>query len=205
MQIKNKVLGLWLAGLLVGLPADVTAATVDILASFRPDPSQPARNVFKNHTPPGNSYCTWAPQYCNETRYSIGLPIDFRMSAPIVPGGDDRNHLLFHAPTERRNITVVHDETGEAETLQFRISGIGMVFRWLRQDPTVRWEHDYPPPPCQSSGVSVGNQWLFAFTWFLPEGVRGVRKEPPAISPPRHFGSMASVSPTNWSRPTPWG
>lgn len=116
MQIKNKVLGLWLAGLLVGLPADVTAATVDILASFRPDPSQPARNVFKNHTPPGNSYCTWAPQYCNETRYSIGLPIDFRMSAPIVPGGDDRNHLLFHAPTERRNITVVHDETGEAET-----------------------------------------------------------------------------------------
>jgi len=47
MQIKNKVLGLWLAGLLVGLPADVTAATVDILASFRPDPSQPARNVFK--------------------------------------------------------------------------------------------------------------------------------------------------------------
>lgn len=187
MQIKNKVLGLWLAGLLVGLPADVTAATVDILASFRPDPSQPARNVFKNHTPPGNSHCTWAPQYCNETRYSIGLPIDFRMSAPIVPGGDDRNHLLFHAPTERRNITVVHDETGEAETLQFRISGIGMVFRWLRQDPTVRWEHDYPPPPCQSSGVSVGNQWLFAFTWFLPEGVRGCAQRAASHIPAETF------------------
>src|SRR5450830_781726 len=148
MQIKHTLLGLWLVGLLVGLPADATAATVDILASFRPDPSQPSRNVFKNHTPPGNSYCTWAPQYCNETRYSIGFPIDFRMNSAITPGGDDRNHILFHAPTERRNITVLHESTGEAETLQFRISGIGMMLKWIYPNPGpgVGWDTSWGYP-----------------------------------------------------------
>jgi hypothetical protein len=177
MQIKHTLLGLWLVGLLLGLPADATAATVDILASFRPDPSQPSRNVFKNHTPPGNSYCTWAPQYCNETRYSIGFPIDFRMNSAITPGGDDRNHILFHAPTERRNITVLHESTGEAETLQFRISGIGMMLKWIYPNPGpgVGWDTSwgYPPAPCQYIGTAVGSPSFYAFTWGLPEGSRG--------------------------------
>ena len=57
------------------LPGIAAAAQVSIFASFKPDPSQPMRNVFKNETPPGDSYCGWAPQYCHSDRYSIGAPI----------------------------------------------------------------------------------------------------------------------------------
>ncbi|KAA8560898.1 hypothetical protein FX985_00948 [Pseudomonas extremaustralis] len=182
MQVKLNVLGLWVAGLLSGLSGPAMAATVDILASFRPDPSQPARNVFKNETPPGNSYCGWAPQYCSEARYSIGLPIKFNMASAIQPGGDDRQHILFHAPTDRRNITVVHDETGETETLRLRISGIGMAMRWTL--PDMVWEPSpVPPAPCRSSGVAVGGVGFYGFTWLLPEGVRGCGMRSTSLMP----------------------
>lgn len=172
MQLKFTMLGMLVAWLLSG---NAWAATVDILADFRPDPSQPAKNVFKNRTPPGDSYCSWAPQYCNETRYSIGLPINLRMASAMEPGGDDRQHILFHLPTERRTITVLHDETGEAETLELRISGIGMRLMWTPTGPPVDWEASwvYPPAPCYPSGSSIGSPAFYAFTWFVPEGSRG--------------------------------
>lgn len=186
MQLKLKMAGLLLSGVLSGLlSGHAAAATVDILAMFRPDPSQPGRNVFKNQTPPGDSYCGWAPQYCNETRYSIGFPVDFRMTAALVPGGDDRQHIMFHAPTNRRTITVLHDETGETENLLLRISGIGMKLTWKGQNPDIRWETSWisPPAPCQYSGVSIGNQFFYAFTWFLPEGARGCTQRAAVIIP----------------------
>ena len=180
MQLELKMAGLLLSGLLSGHAA---AATVDILASFRPDPSQPARNVFKNLTPPGNSYCGWAPQYCNESRYSIGFPVDFHMTAALVPGGDDRQHMVFHAPTDRRTITVLHDETGEAENLELRISGIGMMLTWRGR--TLMFAGKHPGSTHLHLASTVGRVSGVRLSTRLPGFCRkvpgGVHKERPPL------------------------
>lgn len=156
------------------IPGVASAAQVSILASFRPDPSQSMRNVFQNDTPPGDSYCGWAPQYCHSARYSIGVPIIFRLARPILPGHDERQGVMFRAPTYRQNVTVVHEETGESQTLQFRVSGIGMGVTDRPQEPGT-WETSwtYPPAPCVNNGTAVGSPAIFLFTYFLAEGTEG--------------------------------
>ena len=156
------------------LPGIAAAAQVSIFASFKPDPTQPMRNVFKNETPPGDSYCGWAPQYCHSDRYSIGAPITFRLAQTIQPGHDERQGVMFRAPTYRQNVTVIHEETGESQTLQFRVSGIGMGITDRPEEPGT-WETSwtYPPAPCVNNGTAVGSPAIYLFTYFLAEGAEG--------------------------------
>jgi len=61
------------------------AATQEIRATFRPDPSQPSKNVFINQTP-NSGYCANYPEQCAEhATFSIQLPIRFSSNGTIRP------------------------------------------------------------------------------------------------------------------------
>ena len=159
------------------LPAlGANAFVQEITAEFRPDPSNPMINTFKNTTPE-SGMCPWhIPERCKQLGiFSIRTQaIQFSSNAPIQDNHTDpRKGAMFKAPTSWRDLTVTSVDTGQSEILRVRIAGIGS--KWMLQPPAVftAWERGfnswlYPYPPCVSTGMGTGHPRLFLWAWITP-------------------------------------
>ncbi|WP_207262313.1 hypothetical protein [Pseudomonas sp. GW101-3H06] len=180
-------LGQWLALLLVITVVPAHAVTQEITAMFRPDPANPNSNKFINTTPI-SGYCADYPGECQANGvFSIRLPINFNSAYSIQPGASERNGAMFRVPAGWTPITVTNADTGQAERLEIRISGIGTEY--LLSDTAknltgaasnqeghhrlwggLSWV--YAPPPCEYSGVGAFGESSYRFFWKTP--VHGV-------------------------------
>ena len=161
----------------------VYAGNAEIRAEFRPDPSNPLVNRFKNVTP-SSGYCEHFIGFCEPRGlFSLNLPI-----GPIIQtsGGpvqanhpDPRQGAYLKVPSEWRTVTVTNDR-GDSAQLEIRISGIGG-----RHDlgasvvaitgggnheqlwSTGRWHK--APAPCLPSGGLTGSDIHIVWFWLVPE------------------------------------
>lgn len=166
-----------------------SAVSKDISALFRPDPSKPNENTFRNTTPI-SGYCALYPEVCKrENMFSLQLPITFNSSGPIQANhGSTRQGAMFDVPATWRLAQVTHTDTGETEIVQVRISGIGsryqlptsvvelvgggvdIVTAHNRLWSGLSWR--YAPAPCRSTNFGTLNQLIYNFFWKTPvEGV----------------------------------
>nr|WP_224788151.1 hypothetical protein [Pseudomonas fluorescens] len=138
-------------------------------AVFRPDPAKPMQNVFENKTPQGG-YCGVHPEYCENGVFSLALPIRFRSIASIQPLHDERQGPMFQVPSSWRDVTVIHEVTGEPEVVKMRINGIGAAYTNKDPLPGGIWQSNwvYAPPPCLYGGVGYGTSLYYAFFWRVP-------------------------------------
>ncbi|MBD9590400.1 hypothetical protein IB254_25285 [Pseudomonas sp. PDM03] len=147
----------------------VEAVTLEITAVFRPDPAKPMQNAFENKTPAGG-YCKDHPSYCENGVFSIALPIRFRSIAPIAAMHEERQGPMFRVPSNWKDVTVVHEATGEPETVKIRINGIGAAYTIKTPLPGGVWPSSwvYAPAPCAYGGVGYGSSLYYAFFWRVP-------------------------------------
>lgn len=169
----------WL-GLAMALVVPVAqAANQEIRALFTPDPSQPQRNVFINKTP-DSGYCASYPDECKQNNmFSIRIPVRFGPSSAIAPG----TSVSVKAPANWRQLTVMNRETGESETVEVRITGIGSNYILsdtaanltgvtdFREGHLKLWGGQtwvYAAPPCVYSGVGAYTGPTYRFFWKTP-------------------------------------
>ncbi|MGN8275208.1 hypothetical protein [Pseudomonas sp. SMN5] len=166
-----------------------SAVSKDINALFRPDPSKPNENTFRNTTPI-SGYCALYPDVCQrENMFSLQLPIAFNSSGPIQANhGSTRHGAMFDVPATWRLAQVTHTDTGETEMVQVRISGIGSryqlptsVVELVGGGVDIVTAHNrlwggsswrYAPAPCRSTNFGTLNHLIYNFFWKTPvEGV----------------------------------
>lgn len=157
----------------------------EVTAVFRPDPSNPMSNKFKNTTPEGG-VCAWHPPAIPKCRalniFGIrNTGFSASSSGPILANPTDpRQGAYFKVPSEWRDLQVTHLGTGEVETVQMRIAGVGA--RWNLPRPpgvsafmtaeTPGWSTYWygAPEPCQPINyLAAGNNFALFF-WIVPEG-----------------------------------
>jgi hypothetical protein len=160
-----------------------TAATVDISASFRPDPSKPHENKFTNDTP-ASGHCQLQPEFCKDKDlFSLLIPIEFRSAGPIVAGhANSRNGAMFRVPGDWRRFTVRKVDSTETSLVEVRIVSIGG--RYILPDTAQNlvgegeptnvqgwhtrlwgdWTWD-PPKPCQATGGMYTEPHQRTFFW----------------------------------------
>ncbi|MGA3798231.1 hypothetical protein ACPCYX_10745 [Pseudomonas fluorescens] len=165
------------------------AASIEVTAMFKPDPSNPMRNEFTNTTP-FTGHCASYPTFCEGLSiFSILVPIDFSSIAPIEASHSDmRKGAMFRPPTDWRPLLVTHQETGEQSTLQVRIASIGARYYLPDRVQNIIGEgapvnnsiaHEmlwggynwtFPPGPCAfTGGMYVEPAWR-SFFWLTPLG-----------------------------------
>lgn len=164
--------------LMGGFAVSAGAATVDLTAVFRPDPAKPMHNEFKNTTPQGG-YCKDHPAYCENGVFSIALPVRFRSIAPILPEHAERQGAMFRTPSYWKEVTVIHDGTGKAETLKMRVNGIGAAYTIKDALPVGVWDASWvnAPAPCSYGGVGYGTTYYYAFFWRVPANAGNCAKQ----------------------------
>lgn len=166
IRITSQLSALVLTG---GFTVSAGAVSVDLTAVFRPDPAKPMHNEFKNTTPQGG-YCKDHPAYCADGIFSIALPIRFRSIAPILPEHAERQGAMFRTPSYWKEVTVIHDGTGKAETVKMRVNGIGAAYTIKEPLPGGVWDASWvnAPAPCNYGGVGYGSAYYYAFFWRVP-------------------------------------
>ncbi|MCQ6257019.1 hypothetical protein [Pseudomonas sp. Q11] len=169
--------------LLAWVPA-AHALNQDISALFRPDASKPQENTFLNTTPV-SGYCADHPSECRATKmFSIRLPLSFSSNGPIQMGpGDVRRGAMFKVPAGWRAVEVTHSGTGETETVEMRLSGLGSEYRLpvsvvqlvgggvsITRAHQLLWNSSwvYAPQPCLYSGVGWPGDRYYRFFWKTP-------------------------------------
>lgn len=156
------------------------AVSKDISAIFRPDPSKPNENTFRNTTPV-SGYCALYPAVCEQEKiFSLQVPIVFESTGPIPAYPGVRQGAMFDVPTTWRLAQVTHADTGETEFVQVRITGIGSRYQLpIRVTELVPgsgtpsnghqllWgtSFAFAPSPCRSTGYSTLNDYIFNFFW----------------------------------------
>jgi hypothetical protein len=170
------------------LPA--MAAELDIRAEFRPDPAQPHLNKFENKTP-NSGYCGSYPSQCEPYgQFSLQAPIQFYSSQPITAfHTDPRQGAMFGVPSEWRELTVVHRQTQEQETVKVRVAGLGS--RYVTHNPIelvgggvtgtrahqLLWTGSSwvnAPTPCRGTGYGLLTVTWYQFFWRTPTTGDGV-------------------------------
>jgi hypothetical protein len=185
---------LWLSGSFVTLfsllvSVSAQSASIDVTASFKPDPSNPMRNEFINTTP-FTGHCASYPTFCEGLSiFSILVPIEFNSIGPIEARHSDmRKGAMFKPPTEWIPLQVVHQETGEQSMLQVRIASIGGRYYLPDRAQNIIGEgapddnsraHEmlwggynwtYPLAPCgYTGGMFVESTWR-SFFWLTRPG-----------------------------------
>lgn len=169
----------WL-GLLAALSLpSAEAFNQEIRALFQPDPSQPGKNVFVNKTP-NSGYCVTYPDACTANNiFSIRIPVRFDSTRAVMPG----DGVGVKAPANWRRLTVTNQATGEVETVEVRIIGLGSDYSLsasaaeLVGGTDIREGHDIlwggtgwiiVPPPCQYSGLAAYSPKTYRFFWKTP-------------------------------------
>lgn len=171
----------WL-GLLAALSlSSVEAATQEIRALFQPDSSQPNKQLFVNKTPV-SGYCATYPDQCAANdMFSIRLPFRFDSTRPISLS----TFIGLKVPANWRPLTVTNHATGETETVEVRISGIGSEYILSKPatelvgvpdipEPRAHgmlWTEKswvYAAPPCLYAGVGAHTPTNYRFFWKTP-------------------------------------
>ncbi len=159
--------------------ATADAAVQNITAVFRPDPSNPLINKFTNTTPESGVCPGHIPQRCKDLGiFSIRTAdIIFDSIKPIPANHENpREGFMASVPSEWRALQVVNTKTGDVQTVEMRIAGIGAK-SWPAYPPGTeawgpRW-NIWPnaPAPCQSTGYAAGNHLYMLWFWIIPQGV----------------------------------
>ncbi|CRM46436.1 hypothetical protein [Pseudomonas sp. 25 E 4] len=185
---------------LVGFFGVAQANTVDVTAEFRPDPTNPMVNRFKNTTP-STGYCEWFHAFCNPRGFfSLSLPFGL----PQTTGGpvpakhtDPRQGAYLKVPSEWRNVTVTNEQ-GDSAQLDVRISGIGgradhggdvQVITggggYNELWNTGRWHN--APTPCIPTGGLNGTSYYVVWFWLVPENAGACATQAQFDLPELHF------------------
>ncbi|SDT47922.1 hypothetical protein [Pseudomonas granadensis] len=161
------------------LMSTAQAASQEIRATFRPDPSQPSKNIFINQTP-NSGYCAAYPGQCaDNAMFSIQLPVRFTSNGAIKPHWG----VGLKVPANWRQLTVTNADTQETEIVEVRIIGIGS--NYVLSDPAHElagvsdvleghqslWDGSswvYASTPCQYSGVGAYTPISYRFFWKAP-------------------------------------
>jgi hypothetical protein len=193
-------------GFLIGLYASSANAVVqDIRAEFVPDPTNPMLNKFVNKTPETGVCPTWMPARCKSLGiFSLRVPgLRFNSSQTIAADhADPRQGATFSVPSSWRSLEVFHSRTGESETVQMRIAGIGGswnmarppgVSAWAR--PGVGWFSQWKNAPAPCTGVNAGVagvNWS-PFFWLIPEGAGACGRIPAVDIPWFNYSAVEYV------------
>ncbi|MGH8387601.1 MAG: hypothetical protein ACRESJ_19295, partial [Pseudomonas sp.] len=181
-----------MSGLLVGLHAPSASAVVqELTAEFVPDPSNPLLNKFVNTTPQSGVCATYMAAPC-KVRGIFSLRVNglqFR-STQAIPArhADPRQGVTFSVPSSWRPVEVVHSRTGETETVEMRVVGVGGtwyssyppgVSAWATA-PGQNWYRpwQYPPAPCTGVPSYWAGTWFAYFFWMFPEGAGACAIQP---------------------------
>ncbi|WP_460131253.1 hypothetical protein [Pseudomonas sp. S1_E04] len=153
--------------------------TQDITAVFNPDPSNPMRNEFRNTTPL-SGVCAWhMPGRCEQLGIFSIRTDSFSTASTRIEANheDERKGAMWQVPSSWRDVQVTHTGTGQVETVQVRIAGIGHRFdtqpnnmAWEEPGQNWVWKWYYAPAPCESSQFLTGNASFALFFWLVPEG-----------------------------------
>lgn len=168
-------------GLALALAAHgAQAASQEIRALFQPDPSQPSKNVFINKTPVSGYCASHVSECADNNMFSLQLPIRFNAQRPLVP----MDYIQIRVPASWRQLTVTNSETGETETVEVRITGIGSNYVLSDAATEITGEADNidahrklwvesswvnAPPPCQYSGMGFLTPKTYQFFWKTPQ------------------------------------
>ncbi|MFI7803385.1 hypothetical protein PSFL_45140 [Pseudomonas sp. DD1] len=172
--------------LLASLAMPAIAVEMSIHAEFRPDPAQPHLNKFENKTP-SVGYCVSFPAQCKSLNiFSLRAAISAESVTQISAfHTDQRQGAMFKVPTEWQDLTVVHRQTQETETLKVRIMGVGSTYSIPNLISLVgggvtplqahqrMWTGSswvYPPRTCLGTGVSLYGTITYGFFWRTPVG-----------------------------------
>ncbi|AIG02765.1 Uncharacterised protein [Pseudomonas fluorescens] len=160
----------------------VQAATQDITAVFRPDPSNPMVNKFTNTTPI-TGHCVTQPAFCAGWGvFSLLTTLSFSANQPIVAGNEMRQGAMFNVPSQWRPVQVTHSRTGEQETVEMRIAALGGWHELGARASQITgggghnevwegggWSRD--ALPCLRTNGQVETSTGMAYFWRIPEGV----------------------------------
>jgi hypothetical protein len=195
------------AGLCIGLAGGLLAgptmaASHELTAVFRPDPSNPLVNKFKNTTPISSVCAGHIPAQCERLGIFSLRDESFRadsnalMPANFVGQPNARVGAMFKVPSDWRPVQVTHRSTGETETVEVRIAGVGStwhaphVSHWNR--PGTFWDFLWrnPPAPCQATGFFTASVSAGTFFWIVPENAGACTIHPGKEIPTLRYGAL---------------
>lgn len=191
--------------LLGGYAPSSKAVVQEIRAEFVPDPANPMLNRFINTTPESGVCVSWITARCRSLGiFSLRIPeLRFNSSQPILGDhADPRKGATFSVPSSWRSLEVFHSRTGESETVQMRIAGIGGgwniarppgVSAWAR--PGVGWFSQWKnaPAPCTGVNVGVAGVAWSPFFWLVPEGAGACGRTPSVDIPWFNYSAVEYV------------
>lgn len=174
----------WVGALLAcAVASPVEAYESTITALFKPDSSHPHLNKFMNTTPP-SGYCQSHAQECDgNDLFSLQVPIQLNSQGPILANhASQRQGAMLKAPAQWRDLTVIHEATGDPQRVRIRIAGIGTravtddVKELVGGAEDYRIAHNrlwglswvYPPPPCDFTGSGFYGTNFYEFFWKTP-------------------------------------
>ena len=200
--LKSALLPCALALTLAGFSAPAVALDENITAIFRPDPTNPMVNTFKNTTPESGICPGHIPAKCKAMNiFTIRNPaFGADSNAPILAYHEDpRQGAYFKVPSEWRNVQVTHAGSGAVETVQMRIAGVGAVW-FLPRPPgvsawattTAGWDRYWrgAPAPCQSVNYLAAAVSYALFFWIVPEGAGACSVTPGTDIPWLRYGHL---------------
>lgn len=155
----------------------VSAYEVTHAASFKVDQANPYDNEFNVDTPPSG--------YCAETKrckLSFRIPIKFNSNSPIEALHNDyRQGATFKVPANWRRFFLTHAASGETQSVDIRITGIGATYELSNSvyqltgvnvlDHSLLWSNSTflnPPAPCRTANFAGAGSRIFGFFWFTP-------------------------------------
>ncbi|WP_347901808.1 hypothetical protein [Pseudomonas purpurea] len=177
-QFGRRLQGVFFVGMLFADP--VRAVTYDITAVFRPDPTNPQVNKFTNTTPISSVCKSHIQLQCERLGIFSLRDESFRAlaNAPmpaLTAGPDSRRAAMFKVPSEWRPVQVTHVGTGEVETVEMRIAGVGSNWKAPNVSywgwPGVGWSTFWrtPPAPCIATSFFTADTTSANFFWVVPE------------------------------------
>lgn len=185
---KQKAVAAGLASALWAVAA--SAETQQITASFRPDPTNVTANKFTNTTPQSSICAGHIPAQCKALGIFSLRFINFVASsqAPIVANhADPRAGAYFKVPSSFRDVEVRNTTTGELETVQVRIAGLGALWSLPRPpgvsawtQPGANWDNQWrrAPSPCVSTGHLAASASYASFFWVVPKDAGACNRVP---------------------------
>jgi hypothetical protein len=174
----------WVGALLAcAVASPVEAHVATITALFKPDSAQPHLNKFMNTTPP-SGYCQSHAQQCDgDDLFSLQVPIQLNSRAPIMANhASQRQGAMLRAPADWRDLTVIHEATGDPQRVRIRIAGIGTrvvsddVKELVGGADNYQIAHNrlwgsswvYAPSPCEYTGSGFYSTNFYEFFWKTP-------------------------------------
>lgn len=164
--------------------------TQEITARFRPDPGNPMVNTFENTTPISSICAAHIPARCRALKiFSLREPTFTAVSNALIVADheDERQGFMVKVPSDWRDLQVTHTATGETETVQMRIAGLGGMWSVPRPpgvsawaQPGIGWQTQWynAPSPCQSTGHLAAGTSFASYFWLAPEGAGACSRKP---------------------------